>query len=88
MGMFSLLGMLEMGQDIDTVLRWHLGSNHYPPVPVTMVPVCKAAIAACEEEDYERLIDLPEGVLWRDQTKVPTYEVVEAFHLQGFMEEL
>lgn len=86
MGYVSLLGMLEAEQDLDRVLGWHLGSNHYPPVPDTMIPVCKAALAACVEEDAERLLDLPEGILWQGQQQVPAFEVVESFHLHGFME--
>lgn len=86
MGHISLLGMLEVDSDMDRVLAWHLGSNHYPPVPQTMIPVCKAALTACIENDPERLLALPEGVLWREQGEVPASQVVESLHLDGFLE--
>lgn len=73
--------------DLDTALSWHLQCNHYPPVPLSMLPACKAAITAYREEDYRRLIDLPKGVLWRGQTQAPASAVVEGHHLDTFVEE-
>lgn len=72
--------------DLDTALSWHLQSNHYPPIPLTMLEPCKAAIQACQEEDYQRLIDLPAGVLWKGQRQAPASAIVEGHHLDAFLE--
>lgn len=71
---------------IDTALSWHLQSNHYPPVPLSMVPVCLAAIEAANEGDYDRLIDLPEGVLYRNNEQAPAWAIAEAHHLDSFID--
>lgn len=47
--------------DLDVALTWHLRSNHYPPVPLFMVPVAKAAVEAGRDEDWDRLVELPKG---------------------------
>lgn len=72
--------------DLDTALRWHLHSNHYPPLPLAFLPTCKAAIEAMEEEEAERLIDLPDGISWRDgRTAVEAWRIVESLHLGAFI---
>lgn len=68
--------------DLEGALRCHLRSNCYPPVPLDMLPVCLVAIDACNEEDYDREVKLPEG-RWRKS--VPADEVVRALHLEAFL---
>ena len=78
--------------DIDTALRWHLRSNHYPPVPGAMIAPCKAAIEVArnwiEGEGEDELVDLPDGVQWKGRTdgKAPATAVIESFHLAEFIE--
>lgn len=71
---------------IDRALSWHLQSNHYPPVPESMVSVCLAAIDAINEDDLNRLIDLPEGVLYRNREQAPAWAIAEAHHLDPFID--
>lgn len=59
-----------------------LRSNHYPPVPLSMVQPCIEAIDAVNDEDYNRLIPLPEGVSWRGQDSAPASAIVEGHHLE------
>ena len=73
--------------DRDTVLSWHLQSNHYPPVPLSMIPACKAAIEAYEDEDYHRAITLPDGVSWQGKLTAPASAVVESHHLDAFINQ-
>jgi len=58
-------GLLDL--DLNTQLEIHLTSNHYPPVPVSMVEPCIEAIDAYYDEDYDRLITLPAPISWRGQ---------------------
>ena len=76
----------EMG--METAIRVHLTSNHYPPVPVSMVSVCIEAIDAYWEEDLDRRIELPEGISWRGEESAPARAIIQAHHLDAWcMEE-
>jgi len=70
---------------IETQLRIQLQNNHYPPVPVSMVPVCIAAIDAFYDEATERLIELPEGITWRGKTSAPAWAIAEQHHLDAWL---
>lgn len=72
--------------DLESALSWHLRSNHFPPVPQTMVAPGVAAIAACES-DVDRMVDLPAGVTWRGQDAAPAWALVEALHLHAFLSD-
>lgn len=84
MGLQSLEGMLDVA-DIDTALSWHLGSNHYPPVPLTMVKVCKEAIDAGNRGLWDELIDMPDGVTYKGNHSAPVHAIVEQHHLGPFI---
>jgi hypothetical protein len=71
--------------DLEVALGYHLQGNHYPPVPLSMVQPCMDAIDAYWEEDYNQLIELPEGVLWRGETHAPAHAIVEAHHLDSWL---
>jgi len=76
----------EMG--METAIRLHLTSNHYPPVPVSMVSVCIEAIDAYWEEDLNREVELPEGISWRGQNSAPAYAIIESHHLESWCMEI
>lgn len=84
MGYLSALDMAQ-NADLDQALTWHLQHNHYPPVPMDMVPVCVAAIEAIEDDEPERLIDLPDGITYRGLTLAPAYAIAEQHHLDAFI---
>ena len=71
--------------DLETQIGIHLQGNHYPPVPKSMVKPCLDAIDTYYEEDYHRLIDLPEPITWRDKTQAPASAIVEAHHLNAWL---
>lgn len=71
--------------DLDTQIRIHLTSNHYPPVPVSMSQACLDAIDAYWEEDYNREITLPEGVSYKGLDVAPAWAIVEAHHLDAWL---
>ena len=76
----------EMAQltDLDTALSWHLRSNHYPPIPLSMLAACKAAIAAYDSETDTDIL-LPLGVRWRGQVKAPASAIISEYHLGSFL---
>jgi len=53
-----------------------------------MIPVAAAAIDAANAGDNDRLIDLFEGVTWRDgRSAVEAWRIVESLHLDSFIEQ-
>ena len=95
MGSLQAAEMAE-AMTIEDGLAWHLRSNHYPPVPLSMVEPCIEAIYACNDGDYERLIQLPiDGVdrngepfqiTWQGNDKAPAYAIVQGHHLDAWIE--
>ena len=75
----------ELNLDLETAIGIHLQSNHYPPVPRSMVQPCIDAIDAYYDEDYQRLIDLPEPITWRDKNQAPASAIIEAHHLDAWL---
>jgi hypothetical protein len=73
--------------NLEVALGYHLQGNHYPPVPLSMVEPCIEAIDAFYDEDYNREIALPEGVLWRGQVTAPASAIVDAHHLNAWLPE-
>jgi hypothetical protein len=71
--------------DLNSAIAMHLQANHYPPVPTSMVQPCIDAIDAYHDEDYQREIELPEGVSWRGNTTAPASALVDAHHLDAWL---
>ncbi len=76
-----------LGLDMESAIGMHLRGNHYPPVPLSMVPVCIEAIDAYWEDDLNRAIELPEGISWRGETHAPAYAIIESHHLDAWCTE-
>jgi hypothetical protein len=72
---------------LEDQLAIHLRSNHYPPVPLSMVQPCIEAIDAYWEDDLAREIDLPEGISWKGNTTAPARNLIEAHHLDAWITE-
>jgi hypothetical protein len=85
MGNILATELAEMDLDLETAIGYHLRGNHYPPVPLSMVQPCIDAIDAFYEEDYNRLITLPDGIMWRDRQSAPASAIVEAHHLDNWL---
>jgi hypothetical protein len=74
--------------DIETQIGIHLSSNHYPPVPKSMVKPCIEAIDAVNDLGlWELEIELPEGVAWRGMNTAPAHAIIESHHLEAWIIE-
>lgn len=94
MGRASLDGMLEMLPKGDAVLRWHLSSNHYPPImSEETLKAAKRALVNARRGEWSKL------VLWKEQSFHPrqsivkggkryvsTHVLVDTMHLDGFLQ--
>ena len=85
MGHNMAVDLVKSVIDIHQSITIHLRSNHYPPVPYSMVQPCIDAIYACDEQEYDKLIELPEGVEWRGQSSAPAHAIVEGHHLEAWL---
>jgi hypothetical protein len=72
---------LSLEQSITIQLR----SNHYPPVPYSMVPVCIEAIKNYNDGHHGEPVELPEGVTWRGDTIAPSWAIIESHHLENWI---
>ena len=69
-------------------IRIHLSSNHYPAVPIEMVPTCLEAIDAVNSEsDWDKLITLPDGITYKGLTQAPASAIIEQHHLEFWIIE-
>jgi len=66
---------------IETMIGNHLQCNHYPPVSTVFVPTCIQAIDAANLEDWDAVIEMPNG------KSLTVAEIIEGLHLDYFLEE-
>jgi len=67
-------------------LSLHLRSNHYPPLPTSLVTTCEEAIDLALQDDWETEVALPDDIRTRTgQTSMTVADVIEAFHLDPWL---
>ena len=86
MGSVTAIGLANTELDLEKQLAYHLQGNHYPPVPLSMVHPCIDAINAAYDEDYDRMIEMPQGVSYKGNTHAPAWAVIEQHHLNWFID--
>lgn len=87
MGRLALDDMLDH-TDVGTALHWHMRANLYPPPPTQMIDVARQAIELANAGRADELVELPEGVTYRDgRTSVPATAIIASFRLEGFIDD-
>ena len=85
----TAMSLTEMNVPLEQQLAIHFSSNCYPPIPSKMIPVAVEAINAYWEEDYARVIQLPEGVEFRNgENWVFASQAIESLHLDAWLSEI
>ena len=69
---------------LSDAIGMHLRGNHDPPVPLSMVQPCIDAIDAYWEDDYNREIEMPEGVSYKGRNTAPAWAIIEQHHLEAW----
>jgi len=88
MGRMFVEGIKELGDiELEDMVSLHFQSNCYPPIPQFMVQSAVAAIQACNQGDYNEVIELPMGVTFRDSQFVDAWTFIEQHRLEGFLED-
>ena len=85
MGYNTALDLADL--DLEQGIAYHLQGNHYPPVPLSMVQPCIDAIDAYYDEDYNKLIEMPEGVKYKGLDTAPAWAIIEQHHLDAWLPE-
>jgi hypothetical protein len=87
MGSLQAREMAELGtENLEGAIGWHLQSNHFPPIPNSMIEPCIRAIEAYNAGDTAKLISLPEGVGYRGLTVAPAWAIIDGHHLDAWIE--
>jgi hypothetical protein len=84
----SLAEMIDdNGLNLNVALQYHLRCNHYPPLPISLIPLCETVITGVSDEtlDLNDMIELPTGLTWRGMTSAPVREVIDWLHLDHFI---
>jgi hypothetical protein len=72
-------------------LSIHLTANHYPPVPVSMVPVILRAAdniaAARYTGDTPDPVPLPDGITYRGEETAPAWAIIDQHHADAYIED-
>ena len=85
MGLINAIGITATELTLEDQIGWHFSGNCYPPIPKIMIPVAIEAINACWEEDYSRMITLPDGIQFRDSSKsISASQAVESLRLEAW----
>lgn len=77
----------ETSLTLEQQIAIHFASNCYPPVPQFMVSVAVEAINACNDEQYDLEIELPQGVTFRNSTTVTAINAVDNLRLEAWLTE-
>jgi hypothetical protein len=78
--------MVERGEiKLAVALEWHLTASHYPPVPLSMLPVCERAIKKARAGKWHFRVRLPKGCTFKGSIYAPVDEVVRGHHLDTFI---
>ena len=91
MGSMTALGykdMVDEGQmSLENALAIHLRSNHYPPIPTSMIRPCMRAIKKANRGEWDKRVRLPKGISHKIYGSfVPVHEVIREVHLETFLD--
>ena len=70
---------------LEKAVEMHLRSNHYPPLPYSMVQPALQAIEMYKAGEVNETITLPEGMSYRDEPEMPVLTMIEVLHLEFFL---
>ena len=84
MGSIFATDLADSDIDLSTAIGIHLTSNHYPPVPRSMIEPCIDAINAYYDDDTNKEIPMPEGVTYKGRDTAPAWAIIEQHHLEAW----
>jgi hypothetical protein len=89
MGRMQAMELAGSEMSLEQQIAIHFSGNCYPPIPKIMIPVAIEAINAYWDEDYAKVIKLPEGVEFRNgEDWVFASQAIESLHLDAWLDEI
>jgi hypothetical protein len=89
MGRMQAMELAGSEMPLEQQIAIHFSSNCYPPIPSKMIPVAVEAINAYWNEEYAKVIQLPEGVEFRNgENWVFASQAIESLHLDSWLSEI
>jgi hypothetical protein len=89
MGRMTAIDLQEQGLSLEDQIAIHFSSNCYPPIPKVMIPVAIEAIDAYHNEEFAKVIQLPEGVEFRNgENWVFASQAIESLRLDAWLPEI
>jgi hypothetical protein len=89
MGLSTARGIAETELPLERQIGWHFSTNCYPPIPQQMIPVAVEAINAYHDGEFAKVIQLPEGVEFRNGNNwVFASQAIESLRLDAWLEEI
>jgi len=85
MGYGTASALTELDAPLKTQIEIHLVSNFYPPIPTFMAQACIDAVLAYWDDDFNCMIDMPEGVTYKGSTSAPAWAIVEQHKLYAWI---
>jgi hypothetical protein len=83
MGMAAAVG--DSTISLEAAIHWQLTSNHYPPLPVSLIPAAMRALKAARKEQWHRKVLMPKEIKFRGLRLAPVGDLIEALHLEDFI---
>jgi hypothetical protein len=69
-------------------LTYHLKARFYPPIPTSMVQPCAEAVIAGAQDDWGKLIKLPDGISFRGEPRATAEDIIDNHRLGDFVNML
>ncbi len=74
-------------ENLDWGLSAHAESNHYPPLPQSLIPVWKEVIQWVNEGNSgDTLFKLPQGITYKGFASAPAQAIIENHHLVAWIQ--
>ena len=90
MGYLQSLGFkheVNNGLSLEIAIQWHLEHNHFPGLPVLLVPTCIAAIEAANMGEWDSIVSMPDEILFRGAGSAQAFQIIESCHLDAFVDD-
>jgi len=85
MGLSTAQGIIDASTTLAQGVALHFKANCYPPVPLIMVECAVKSINLIRDEEGSTLVDLPDGVEFRNRKQATAYEIAEGLRLDAFL---
>jgi len=85
MGLSTAQGIIDASTTLAQGVALHFKANCYPPVPLIMVECAVKSINLIRNEEGSTLVDLPDGVEFRNRKQATAYEIAEGLRLDAFL---